>query len=79
MTTRTEEQESARQALIDAVKTWREAPCLYARAYPPGRMGDDDSLCDGDNHLMECPVERARQDILTAHNKVEQLRAGGSR
>jgi hypothetical protein len=76
MKERTDEQEHARQQLIDAVKAWREAPCLYARAYPPGRAGDDDSLCDGDNHLMECPVERARQDIIAAHNKVEQLRAG---
>lgn len=68
---RTEEQECARQQLIDAVKEWREAVCLYAR--PPGL---DSELCHGDNHLMECPVERGRQDILAAHNKVEQLRAG---
>ena len=72
--TRTDEQERARQQLIDAVKAWREAPCLYAKAYPPGQTSDD--LCDGDNHLMECPVERARQDVIAAHNKVEQLRAG---
>lgn len=72
----TPEQERSRQQLIEAVKAWREATCLYARRYPPGRKGDDDSLCDGDNHLMECPVERARQDILAAHNKVEQLHAG---
>ena len=68
---RTEEQERARQQLIDSVKEWREATCLYAQ--PPGLDGD---LCDGDNHLMECPIEHARQDILAAHNKVEQLRAG---
>lgn len=68
---RTEEQESARQQLIDAVKEWREATCLYAR--PPGLDGE---LCVGDNHLIDCPVERGRQDILAAHNKVEQLRAG---
>jgi len=74
-TERTAEQEHARQQLIDAVKAWRETPCLYARAYPPGRVSGDDSLCDGDNHLEECPVERARQDLLAAHNKVEQLRA----
>lgn len=72
----TEEQERSRQELIDAVKAWREAPCLYARTYPPGRAIGDDSLCDGDNHLMECPVERAREDLIAAHNKVEQLRAG---
>ena len=74
--TRTEEQERARQQLIDAVKEWREAPCLYARQYPPGREKDDDALCDGANHLMECPAESARQNILAAHDKVEQLRAG---
>ncbi len=70
---RTAEQERARQQLIDAVKAWREATCLYARA--PGQSGDDAARCDGDNHLMECPVECARQDILAAHNKVEQLKA----
>lgn len=64
MSTRTDEQERARQQLIDAVKAWREAPCLFV------------GVCDGDNHLMECPVERARQDILAAYNKVEQLHAG---
>jgi len=68
---RTEEQEQARQQLIDAIKAWREASCLYAR--PPGHDGE---LCDGDNHLEECPVERARQDLLAAHDKVEQLKAG---
>jgi len=69
---RTAEQEHARQQLIDAVKAWREASCLYH----VGTRGRDGDLCDGDNHLMECPIERARQDILAAHNKVEQLRAG---
>ena len=69
---RTEEQESARQELIDAVKVWREAVCST-----PALPRHDNSLrCDGDNHLMECTVERARQDILAAHNEVEQLRAG---
>ena len=68
---RTEEQERARQELIDAVAAWREAACLYAQ--PPGLEGEQ---CDGDNHVMECPVERARGDILAAHNKVEQLKAG---
>ena len=68
---RTEEQERARQQLIDAVKAWRESTCLYAH-----QPGQDGVLCAGDNHLMECPVERARQDILATHNKVEQLRAG---
>ena len=71
LNTRTKEQERARQQLIDAVKEWREATCLYAQ--PPGFDGE---LCDGDNHVMECPVEKGRQDILAAHNKVEQLRAG---
>ena len=71
MPTRTEEQERARQDLIVAVKAWREAECLYAQ--PPGLEGEQ---CDGDNHVMECPVERARGDILAAHNKVEKMRAG---
>jgi hypothetical protein len=68
---RTEEQEHARQELIDAVKAWRAAICLYAYKPDP-----DSERCDGDNHLMECPVERARQDILSTHDKVERLRAG---
>ena len=67
----TEDQERARQELIDAVKAWREATCLYAR--PPGFEGE---LCDGDNHVMECPVETARGDILSTHDKIERLRAG---
>ena len=71
MASRTEEQERARQELIDAVAVWREATCLYAQ--PPGFEG---AQCDGDNHVMECPVEKARGDILAAHNKVEQLGAG---
>ena len=71
MSDRTEEQECARQQLIDAVKEWRASTCSYAQ--PPGLDGEQ---CAGDNHLMECPVERARQDILAAHNKVEQLHAG---
>ena len=69
----TAEQERARQQLIDSVKEWREAICPYPKP-PPG--SDDDEVCDGDNHTMACPVERARQDILAAHNKVEQLKAG---
>jgi hypothetical protein len=71
MASRTEEQERARQELIDAVAAWRGAVCLYAQ--PPGFEGEQ---CDGDNHVMECPVEKARGDILATHNKVEQLGAG---
>jgi hypothetical protein len=71
---KTDEQERARQQLIDAVKEWREAACPYARGSV--KSDEDGESCDGDNHLMECPVERARQDILAAHNKVEQLKAG---
>ena len=70
---RAEEQESARQQLIDAVKEWREARCSNR----PGTFGLTTSQeCHGDNHQEDCRVERARQDILAAHNKVEQLRAG---
>ena len=71
---RTEEQERARQQLIDAVKEWRVAVCPYASG--SGKTDAEGESCNGDNHLMACPVERARQDILAAHNKVEQLRAG---
>jgi hypothetical protein len=76
MIDRTEEQERARQQLMEAVKVWREARCSYARAYPPGRARDDDTLCERDNHLAECPVEHARRNLLVAHNRVEQLCAG---
>jgi hypothetical protein len=68
----TAEQERARQELITAVKEWREATCLYQ----VGTRQRDGEMCDGDNHLMECPIERARQDILAAHNKIELLKAG---
>lgn len=73
--TRTEEQERARQQLIDAVKEWRGAICM--KPAPKGSSWHPDGdYCVGDNHLEECPVERARQDIIAAHNKVEQLHAG---
>lgn len=72
---RTEEQESARQQLIDSVKEWREAVC-FRPSVPEHDPSWVEDQCDGDNHLRECPVERARQDILAAHNNVEQLRAG---
>jgi len=71
---RSEEQERARQQLIDAVKEWREVECSYASS--SGKSDAEGEFCDGDNHLIGCPVEAARQDILAAHNKVEQLRAG---
>ncbi len=63
--------EQARQAVIDAVKAWREAVCSWPRipAFSKGR-------CDGDNHVMECPCEVARQDLLAAHNKLEQVGGG---
>lgn len=56
------------RALADAVKTWREAKCQAPRNSRGFHMPSQE--CDGDNHQMECPVERARQDLIHVHNKV---------
>lgn len=67
MTVWTKEQESARQTLIVAVNDWRMAVCPTPN--------QEDGVCIGDSHDMECPVERARQDVIASHNKVEMLKA----
>lgn len=60
---------AARMAVCDAVKAWRDARCQYRRPI----MGHDD-VCIGENHLENCPCEGARQDLLAAHDALEQLR-----
>jgi hypothetical protein len=52
-------------ALYDAVTAWRDAKCLITRPHVAG-----EEVCEGDNHLENCPVELARQDVIDAHNKV---------
>jgi hypothetical protein len=53
------------QALCDAVRDWRDAKCIGFI------QGQGETLaCDGANHLENCPVELARQDLLNAHNKL---------
>jgi hypothetical protein len=42
--------------LVDAVSAWRDAKC------------DNIYMCDGANHLADCPVELALQDLLAVHN-----------
>lgn len=70
---KTPEQETAWQSLIDCVGAWRDAKCTtqFQDVRERGKAG----FCDGDNHLAECPVERARQDVIAAHNNVLQLKA----
>lgn len=56
------------EQLATCVGTWREAKCSHPRP-SHGFMSDAEvQLCDGDNHLENCSVELARQDILAAHN-----------
>lgn len=45
-------------ALVQAVTNWRSVHCLYRKQ------------CDGENHLEDCPVEIALQEILTIHNRM---------
>lgn len=49
------------QALCDAVTVWRNAHCVYG------------SSCQGENHLDDCPVELATQDLIDAHDKLLTL------
>lgn len=69
------------EELAKLVGAWRSARCTWplpeaddARVY--GRKDgtvykadcDAPEYCVGDNHLAECPVEIARQDVIAAHN-----------
>lgn len=48
--------------LAIAVREWRDARCM--------KRDGSHSSCDGDNHLEDCAVEIARQEMLDAHNRV---------
>jgi hypothetical protein len=51
-------------ALLDlegAVARWRGAECSHP------------DQCAGENHVEDCAVELARQDILASHNAVEAV------
>ncbi len=52
------------EELAKLVGAWRSARCAYARVHPNVMA----VRCDGDNHVADCPVELARQEMLAAHN-----------
>jgi hypothetical protein len=58
-----------RNEVIEMLRTWREATCTFKNGlvYKPSEM------CSGDNHQMECAVERARQDMISALDKLDRL------
>lgn len=45
--------------LAQLVGAWRSARCLNVSSL---------LKCDGDNHLASCPVQRALDDLIAAHN-----------
>lgn len=51
------------------VGVWRNVRCMAPG--PSMVPGSTAELCDGANHLADCPVECALQDVLAAHNKLE--------
>lgn len=58
--------------LAIAVRDWRSSRCSSPADWRQGepRRRDGAEACDGDNHLENCAVEIARQDLLAAHNKL---------
>lgn len=57
-------------AFARAFKTWRESECTTQGT---ARDFDDHPCCVGDNHLIDCPVEVARQDAIATFDKLEGL------
>jgi hypothetical protein len=60
------------EALAKAVKAWTDAKCAHPNDYKPG-WDERSDLCDADNHVEDCPVELARQDVLAASAKIPTL------
>ena len=58
-----------RYEVILMVRAWRDAVCTTQAVIKNGIRWTEDR-CDGENHLMECPCEVARQDLIAAHNKL---------
>lgn len=57
-------------AFAKAFKTWRESECMTSGT---ARDFDDHPCCVGDNHLIDCPVEVARQDAIATFDELEGL------
>jgi hypothetical protein len=55
--------------LVKTVDTWREAVCTTQAPLRHGHRVEGE-YCDGANHLIDCPVEKALQDVLAIHNKI---------
>lgn len=55
------------QEMVACAAAWSDATC----SFPTGSAAEE--WCNGENHLMECAVERARQDLLTCIEKVRRL------
>lgn len=61
--------ERVRRLVIECARGWREAPCSF-----PFQFGiTTGDYCYGENHIEECPCERARQDLIAALNKLEMV------
>ena len=59
----------ALKELCDTVTAWRATRCPHASAAVAARRaGVPWDLCDGDNHVEDCPVQNALDEVLAAHN-----------
>lgn len=71
--------EIQKNEVVAAARAWRETPCSMPK--PDNRFTADydeltsvlEEFCYGDNHQMECAVERARGDLLSALDKLDRL------
>lgn len=59
------------QELWDAVEKWRTTECTFPLTSPAHRVAAED-FCSGDNHLAECAVEIARQELIATHNHIKK-------
>lgn len=55
--------------LWDAVDKWRTTECSRPLTAPANQVAAED-FCSGENHLEDCAVEIARQDLIATHNKI---------
>lgn len=50
------------EELAALVGAWRSSRCAFA-SY--ATLGD---RCEGANHIAQCPIQRAIDDVVSAHN-----------
>lgn len=61
-------------AFAAAFKVWRESECVTQSAHTDDiETGASRNECVGDNHLIDCPVEVARQDAIATFDQLEGL------